>query len=116
MKFVAKCSVFINLSYQVHVNDCNPIPLSHLFTFILGRTADRERHTIINNAFNNLYSTYNFKILTKKSTNRLYTLFFSKAISILRHAASMKNNPLWYAFLRIYQFQKHYLFCDIQPR
>ena len=28
MKLVAKCSASVSLSYQVHVNVCNPIPLS----------------------------------------------------------------------------------------
>ena len=27
MKLVAKCSASVSLSYQVHVNVCNPIPL-----------------------------------------------------------------------------------------
>ena len=30
MKLVAKCSASISLSYQVHVKDCNPIPLNQL--------------------------------------------------------------------------------------
>ena len=28
MKFIAKCSAFVNLSCQEHVNVCNPIPLN----------------------------------------------------------------------------------------
>ena len=28
MKLVAKCSASVSLSYQVHVNICNPIPLT----------------------------------------------------------------------------------------
>ena len=28
MKIVAKCTAIVNLSYQVHVKVCNPIPLS----------------------------------------------------------------------------------------
>ena len=31
MKFVAKCSAYVSLSYQVHVKVCNPIPLTTLF-------------------------------------------------------------------------------------
>ena len=30
MKFVAKCSDFVHLSCQEHVNVCNPIPLKDL--------------------------------------------------------------------------------------
>ena len=29
MKFVAKCSAFVSLSYQEHVKVCNPIPLNN---------------------------------------------------------------------------------------
>ena len=35
MKSVAKCIAFLSLSYQVHVQICNPIPLNSSTTSIL---------------------------------------------------------------------------------
>ena len=37
MKFVAKCSAFVNLSCQEHGNVCNPIPLIKLYFLFSGK-------------------------------------------------------------------------------